>query len=113
MTAAVVLFAIAALFGGFMAVLHFLGKTPPPMGLAVLHGIFVIGGFSALIGAVAPGFSGKPVWALAIFALAAVGGSAMVLGWRSKPLPSALVLAHGGAALTGFAILAGAYFSFF
>jgi hypothetical protein len=35
----------------------------------------------------------------------------MVLGWRSKPLPSGLVLVHGGVALVGFAILLSAFFA--
>jgi hypothetical protein len=29
----------------------------------------------------------------------------MVLGWRAKALPSALVLIHGGVALVAFAVL--------
>ena len=108
LTAAVGLFAIAAIFGVTMAVLHFMGKSPPPMGLAVLHALFIIPGFGVLVGAVWRLFSGPPTWALGIFALAALGGGTMVLGWRAKPLPSALVLIHGGAALTGLAILVAA-----
>jgi hypothetical protein len=110
LTAAVVSFAIAALFGATMAVRHFAGKTPPAMALAVLHGIFVVCGFGALLGVVWPNFHGRETWALGGFALAAVGGSAMVLGWRSNPLPSALVLVHGGVALIAFAILLVAFF---
>jgi hypothetical protein len=105
LTAAVILFAIAALFGGAMALMHFLGKTPPAMALAVLHGIFVVSGFGALFGVVWPNFNGRPTWALTDFGLAAIGGSAMVLGWRAKALPSALVLIHGGVALVAFAVL--------
>ena len=109
LTASVVLFALAAVFGITMAAMHFMGKSPPAMGLAVLHGLFVLCGFGALWGAVWPQFGGRPTLALGIFALAALGGASMVLGWRSKPLPSALVLAHGGAALLGFAILLAGY----
>ena len=108
LTYAVISFALAALFGATMAVRHFSGRAPA-MALAVLHGIFVVGGFSALLGAVWPNFEGRPTWALGGFALAAVGGSAMVLGWRARPLPSALVLIHGGVALVAFAILLGAF----
>lgn len=109
LTAAVILFAVAALFGATMALMHFLGRTPPKMSLAVMHGIFVVCGFGALFGVVWPNFTGRPAWALAGFALAAVGGSAMVLGWRARPLPSALVLIHGGVALLAFATLLTAF----
>ena len=108
--AAVIAFAIAAVFGVGMAALHFARRSPPPMALAVMHGIFVLSGFSMLFGVVWPNFSGRPAWALAVFAVAAVGGSAMVLGWRSKPLPSGLVLVHGGVALIALAILLTAFF---
>ena len=111
LTASVVLFALAAVFGITMAVLHFMGKSPPAMGLAVMHGLFVLCGFGALWGAVWPEFGGRPTLALGIFALAALGGATMVLGWRSKPLPSAIVLIHGGVALVGFAILVAGYFA--
>jgi hypothetical protein len=109
LTYAVVSFAIAAVFGVTMAVRVFSGKWPTTP-LALLHGVFVIGGFVALVTAAWPNFDGRPSWALAGFAVAAVGGSAMVLGWRAKPLPSALVLIHGGVALIAFGLLASALF---
>lgn len=109
LTYAVIAFAVAALFGVTMAVRHFSGKFPGTP-LAVLHGIFVIGGFVVLFTQAWPNFDGRPTWALAGFAIAAVGGSAMVLGWRAKRLPSALVLIHGGVALIAFGILASALF---
>lgn len=111
LTAAVILFAIAATFGASMAVLHFSGKTPPPMALALFHGLFVVCGFGALAAAAASDFGGRTTLALGVFVLAALGGGAMVLGWRSKPLPSGLVLVHGGVALVGFAILLSAFFA--
>ena len=109
LTYAVVSFAIAALLGATMAVRHFSGKWPGTP-LAVLHGIFVIGGFVVLVTEAWPNFEGRPTWALAGFALAGVGGSAMVLGWRAKRLPSALVLIHGGVALIAFGVLVSAFF---
>ncbi len=108
MTAAVVLFAGAASVGLTMAVLHFMGKSPPAMGLAMLHGLFVLPAFAVLWAALWPTFSGAAALALAIFGVAAIGGATMVLGWRAKPLPSALVLIHGGVALIGLAVLASA-----
>ena len=107
---AVIAFGVGAVFGLSMAALHFARRSPPPMALAVMHGIFVLSGFAMLFGVVWPNFSGRPAWALAVFAVAAVGGSAMVLGWRAKPLPSGLVLVHGGAALIAFTILLAAFF---
>ena len=109
LTYAVVSFAIAALLGATMAVRHFSGKWPGTP-LAVLHGLFVIAGFVLLVTEAWPNFDGRPTWALAGFAIAGVGGSAMVLGWRSKRLPSALVLIHGGVALIAFGLLASALF---
>jgi len=106
---AVVSFAIAAAFGISMAVRHFLGKWPGTP-LAVLHGLFVLAGFAALFTAAWPNFSGPPAWALGGFAIAAAGGSTMVLGWRSKRLPSGLVLVHAGVALVAFGLLVSAYF---
>jgi hypothetical protein len=111
LTVSVVLFAIGAAFGITMATLHFMGRSPPPFSLAILHGVFVIGGFAMLWGALWPAFDRRETWALGLFALAALGGTAMVLGWRTKPPPSALVLAHGGAALFAFAVLLAGYFA--
>ena len=90
-----------------MAVMHSLGKTPHPVPLAALHGVFAASGLVVLLLAVWPHFSGHAVWALALFVLAALGGFTLALGfhWRGKPLPSGLVAAHGGLALIAFVIL--------
>jgi hypothetical protein len=106
---AIVSFAVAAAFGITMAVRHFSGKWPGTP-LAVAHGAFVIAGFVALVTEAWPNFEGRPTWAFGGFALAAAGGSAMVLGWRTKRLPSGLVLVHGGVALLAFAVLLTAVF---
>ena len=105
---AVLLFSIAAAFGVAMAAIHFTEGRPPPWAVAVLHGVFIIAGFGVLFGVVAENFRGHATFALGMFALAGVGGAAMVLGWRAKPLPSVLVVVHGGVALLGLAILIGA-----
>lgn len=111
LTFAVASFSLAALFGATMAAKHFLGGSPGTP-LAVLHGIFVVGGFGALFGVVWPNFSGRPTWALTGFGLAAIGGFTLVLGWRARPLPSALVLIHGGVALVALALLLAAFLGF-
>jgi len=113
LTWAAILFAIAALLGATMATLHFLGKTPPPIALALLHGVFVISGLALLLGAVWPGFSGRATWALGLFGLAALGGLTLALGRhaRGKPLPSWMVVGHGAFALLAFVILLTAVFA--
>jgi hypothetical protein len=104
---AVGLFAIAALGGVTMAVMHFRGKTPPPVALAMLHGAFAASGLVALLLAVWPQFSGPAAWALGLFVLAALGGFTLALGFhrRGKPLPSGLVAGHGTLALLAFLTL--------
>jgi hypothetical protein len=104
---AVGLFAIAALGGVTMAVMHFRGKTPPPVALALLHGVFAASGLVVLLLAVWPQFSGRAAWALGLFVLAALGGFTLALGfhWRGKPLPSGLVAGHGVLAVLAFLIL--------
>jgi hypothetical protein len=101
------LFVIAALAGATMAVMHFSGKTPPPVPLAVLHGVFAASGLVVLLLAVWPHFSGRAVWALGLFVLAALGGFTLALGFhlRGKPLPSGLIAAHGALAVLAFLIL--------
>ncbi len=110
--AAVVLFAVAAVFGLTMAIRHFQGKTPPPVALAVLHGVFAASGIVLVLVALWPDFSGRAVWSLGLFVLAALGGFTMALGfhWRGKPLPSGLVAAHGLLAVLSFLILLTAAF---
>jgi hypothetical protein len=110
---AVALFAIAALGGVTMAVMHFRGKTPPPVALALLHGVFAATGIVVLLLAVWPHFSGRATWALGVFVLAALGGFTLALGfhWRRRPLPSGLVVGHGLLAVLAFVILLVAAFN--
>jgi hypothetical protein len=112
LTWAAILFGIGALFGATMATLHFLGKTPPPVALAVLHGLFVVSGLALLLGAVWPDFGGRATIALVIFGLAALGGLTLALGRhaRGKPLPSWMIVGHGSFALLAFVILLTAVF---
>ena len=107
------LFAIGALFGVTMAVMHFRGVSPPRVWLAAVHSVFVAAGLIVLFVAVWPAFSGRAAWALGIFLLAALGGFTMALGFhmRRKRLPSALVLGHGALAVIAFLILLFAAFA--
>ena len=56
MNVAAILFAVAAVTGIAIAFIRLSGRDLPPMGLALLHGLFAASGLVALaIAAVAPG----------------------------------------------------------
>lgn len=107
-----ILFALAALGGLTLAVLHFRGggRERPPTALAVVHGLAAAAALVLLILGVlgAPaGTSVLPGVALAIFVLAALGGAYLFLGkhLRGQALPSPVVIVHGLAAVAGFVVL--------
>ena len=101
------LFAIAALGGLTMAVMHFRGKTPPPVALALGHGAFAASGIVVLFLALWPNFNGGAVFALGLFVLAALGGLTLALGFhrRGKALPSGFIVGHGSLAALAFLVL--------
>ena len=102
-----VLFAIAAVAGLAMAIMHFRGISPPRTALAVLHGLFAASGLVVLLMAlVKTGFGGKAGLALGLLAAAALGGFGL-LSWHAKQqrLPSALVAGHALLAVAGFLTL--------
>jgi hypothetical protein len=105
---AAVSFAIAALGGATLATLHFRGRKPLPMALALLHGSLAAIGLVLLIIAALtiPTFGGLALAALVIFLIAALGGFYMFsFHLRSLPLPSPVVLIHGAAAVLAFVLL--------
>lgn len=104
---AIVLFAIAAVGGLSMAVLHFRGKTPPPTLLAAVHGLLAASGLVVLLLAVLKiGMSGTPAIALGLFLLAALGGFALLsFHLRGRALPNGLVAGHGLLAVAAFLVL--------
>lgn len=108
---AIILFAVAALGGATMAVLHFRGRVAPPAVLAVLHGLLAASGLVVLALAVlGAGTGGAPAIALGLFLLAALGGFALLsYHLRRRRLPSALVLGHGLLAVAGFLLLLSAF----
>ena len=112
--AVVVLFTLAALIGLRMAIIHFRGKTPPPVALAVWHGVFVASGLVLLLVGLWLNFSVRAVWAFGLLILAALGGLWLALGfhYRGKPLSSDLVELHGMLAVFAFLILLTAAFDF-
>ncbi|HWW76081.1 MAG TPA: hypothetical protein VNZ44_11815, partial [Pyrinomonadaceae bacterium] len=75
MTTALILFAVAALGGLVMAAMRLGGRELPPMGLAIVHGLFAAAGLVTLILAlVGSGFSTMATIALVGFVGAALGG---------------------------------------
>ena len=107
-TWAAVLFAIAALGGATLATLHFRGRSPLPMPLALLHGLLAASGLALLVIAALtqPGFGGLPLASLVIFLIAALGGFYLFSHHlRGRALPSTVVLIHGGAAVVAFLLL--------
>lgn len=102
-----ILFAIAALGGATMAVLHFRGRAAPPAVLAALHGILAAAGLAVLLLAVVrDGARGLPAIALLLFLLAALGGFWLLgLHIRGRRHPPALIVGHGLLAVAGFLVL--------
>lgn len=104
---AIILFAVAALGGATMAVLHFRGRAAPPAVLAALHGILAASGLVLLsIAVLRSGVEGTAGIALGLFLLAALGGFGLLsFHLRRRRLPNALVLGHGLLAVAGFLLL--------
>lgn len=111
-----VVFAIAALGGVTLAVLHFHagGKEHPPTALAMLHGVvaavallLLLIGIGATSAGFAAGFSSLAIVALLLFVLAALGGAYMFFGrhLRGEPLPTPVVVIHGLVAVAAFVVL--------
>lgn len=106
MTAPLVLFAIAAAGGSFLAYLRFNNK-PLPMSVALLHGLLAVSGLIALGSVVLGG--GAPDLAriaLGLFVAAALGGITLFsFHLRAKPLPLGIVAVHGLVAVVAFIVL--------
>lgn len=105
-TTSIVLFAVAAVFGVTLAMMHLRGKELP-MSVAVLHGLFAATGLALLIATVVnAAAAGSAGIALAIFVVAALGGFLLFsFHLRRRSLPTPLVLIHGLAAVVGFVLL--------
>jgi hypothetical protein len=108
-----ILFAVAAVAGLTMAIMHFRGVSPPKTVLAVLHGLFAASGLVVLLLAlIKTGFGGKAGIALGLLIVAALGGFALVsFHARNQRLPSALVVGHALLAVAGFLTLLVAEFA--
>ena len=105
LTYALIVFAIAALGGATLAYLR-LVKKDVSMPLALVHGLFAATGLVLLAFVLARTGGTGLTAALVVFVLAALGGFTLFsFHLRSRPLPVALVLVHGAAAITAFVIL--------
>lgn len=114
MTIAAVLFGIAALGGVVMAVMRLRGRELPPMGLAIVHGLFAASGLVALIffvvGRSAPT---QAIIALVGFVIAALGGFFLFsFHLRRQALPVPVVIIHGLVAVISFVVLLLGIFAF-
>jgi len=111
-TYAVLLIAVAAVVGLYMAIGLFRGRTPPPAGAAILHGLLAVCGVVLLLlGVLEIGFGTVHSWALVLFVLAALGGLYLVsFHMRGQALPSAVVVIHAMVAVVAFLILVTAVF---
>ena len=103
---AVGLFAVAAVGGLTLAVLHFKGKNLP-LPLALLHGLLGAAGLvTLLLFVLQAGASSKAAVALILFVVAALGGFYLFsFHLRKKKLPSAVVVIHALVAVSAFSIL--------
>ena len=108
----ILLFAVAAVPGLTMAIMHFRKATPPLPVLAVLHGGFAASGLIVLLLAlIKAGMHGAPAIALGLLLAAALGGFGLLsFHLRGRALPSGLVVGHALLAVAGFVTLLAAEF---
>lgn len=102
----IVLFAVAALFGVFLALKH-LKSQDAPLGVAALHGLFAASGLVVLIiSALQTGAEGLGLWSLILFVVAALGGFVLLVKHlQGKALGRGLIAVHGLVAVIAFVLL--------
>lgn len=101
-----VLFALAALGGLTLAIMH-IRKSGAPMSLSLIHGLVAAAGLILLILAMARAeLGGLVMVSVVLFVVAAVGGLMLLATHlRSRPLPAPLIVVHGLVAAAAFAVL--------
>ncbi len=109
LTYAVLVFAVAALFGATLAVRRFRDQ-PLPTPLALLHGLAAATGLVLLLLAVFGGAAAAFARAgLVVLVVAALGGFFLFsFHLRQKALPAGVVVIHALAAVAGFGLLVAA-----
>jgi glucose uptake protein GlcU len=103
---AVLLIALGAIVGLFMAVQHFRGRTPPRGVVAATHGLLAVSGVIVLLlAAQRSGLRGAGPWALWLFAAAALGGLYLATQHMDqKRLSSGVIIVHAIVAIVAFII---------
>ena len=103
---AVLLIALGAVVGLYMAVQHFRGRTPPRGIVAATHGLLAVSGVIVLlIAARETGLRGAGPWALWLFGIAALGGLYLATQHMDqKPLPGSVIVVHALVAVVAFLI---------
>jgi hypothetical protein len=104
---ALILFALAATGGVIMAVMRFSGRSTPPLGLAVVHGLAAASGLVVLIAGIAMGTTSTATTVgLVLMVIAALGGFVLLSNHlRKKDLPIPIMVIHGLVAVAGFVTL--------
>ncbi len=103
---AIVLFALAAVGGLYLASRHWQGN-PPPVAVALIHGLLAVAGLVIVIMVVMEGGDvGRLPIAIGLFAVAAIGGLVLFsLHVKGRPLPKPLIAAHALLAVSGFILV--------
>jgi hypothetical protein len=103
---AVILIALGALIGLYMAVQHFRGRTPPRGMVAATHGLVAVSGvIILLLAARESGLRGAGPCALWLFGIAALGGLYLATQHMDqKRLSSGVIVVHALIAVVAFLI---------
>ncbi len=105
LVAAIILFAVAALFG-VMNLVPILKNQPAPKSTVFIHGGFAAIGLVLVILAVAKAAGSSPVTALVLFVVAALGGFVLFgIDMQKKPVPKWLAVLHPIIAAVGLILL--------
>lgn len=106
MTTALILFALAALGGIGLTVMH-LQNDDAPLGIAAVHGLLGAAGLVLLIWSVLQSAGGGLLWtSVVLFVVAALGGFVLLTKHlRGDSLSPGLMYTHGGAAVVAFVLL--------
>lgn len=112
MTTALILFALAAVGGVGLAVMH-IQNDDAPLIVAAAHGLLGAAGLVVLIMAVLRSGGSGLLWgSVGLFVVAALGGFVLIAKHlRGESLSNGLIFTHGGAAVIAFVLLLVAHFS--
>lgn len=104
LTLAIILFALAALFG-IILISYVLRGKQTPKGIVLLHGPLAATALIILIIYILNN-TPAPVSSMVLFIIAAIGGVIMVVrDFSGKTVPKGLAVAHGLIAVTAFILL--------